>query len=166
MDETVTVSLSVDEAILVSAIAHRWEVQKQLRFENVSEYYSLMKVGNLLSSQDAVARHLWGTAGEEPSEARPNAERHAAEKVANQLRTQGWPPECFERYPPRAYIECGYEYKLMVAADANANDYVSLVTGFVQHLAKQMSISGDKTQEAAQHELSRSVLERLQQGNG
>lgn len=163
MDETVTASLSVDEAILVSAIAHRWEVRRQLKFENVSEYFALRTVGLRLSSQDAVARHLWGADGEDPNEARLNAERCAAERIADRLRAQGWPSEWFERYPPRAHVEVGYEYKLIATADANTNDFALLVTRFIQHLAKQMSLAEGRTTEAVQRDLVQSVLERLQQ---
>jgi hypothetical protein len=100
-EPAVTVSLSVDEAILLSFIAHRWEVRKRFELTNVSEYFAISSLGGKLFEIEAVVSRIWKDLPF-TEENWDEAAKEAAERVATHLRGFDWPEEWFERYPPSA----------------------------------------------------------------
>jgi hypothetical protein len=137
-ERTVTVSLSVEEAILLSFISHRWEVRHRFELTNVSEYFAIRALGGRLFETEAVVSRVWKDLAL-TEEGWDEAAREAAESIANGLREYNWPPEWFEKYPPSAArLTMGTdEFTIQVLRSAGAEDIGKSIGDVLTTIAEQ-----------------------------
>lgn len=92
------------------------------------------------------------------------AARCAAREVTARLKSQNWPSEWFERYPPRAAVEVGDQYTMLASPDAELGDFALMIARLVQHVSTQLAIRGGRDCQSVQGQLLQHILVRLGPG--